>query len=65
MVDRARNDNSGFFEHIEEEHNLWSYIFYLLYLKNKEVERLNVIESMVLSEWKENGIAWLPTGFKK
>lgn len=63
IIDRARNNNKGFFEHIEEEHNLWSYIFYLVYLKNKELESLNVVESMVLAQWRSQKIEWLPTTF--
>ena len=53
-VDRSRNDKTGFFKHIEEEHNLWNYIFYLIYLKNKEPESLNTIETTVLEQWEHN-----------
>lgn len=53
-IDRNRNNNKGFFEHIEEEHNLWNYIFYLVYLKNKQEEKLNIVENMILKQWRNN-----------
>lgn len=55
-VDRKRNDNKGFFEHVESEHNLWNYVFYLVYLKNRKTTDLSVIETNVLQQWKKNKI---------
>lgn len=30
------------------EHNLWNYIYYLVYLKNKDNKNLNSIENMII-----------------
>jgi hypothetical protein len=44
------------------EHNLWNYIYYLIYLKNKERKNLNTIENMIIEQWEHNQIDWLPDG---
>lgn len=59
-VEKARNSNKGFYHHVEMEHNLWNYIYYLVYLKNKERKNLNTIESMIIDQWDNNQIEWLP-----
>jgi len=48
--------NKGFYDHVEMEHNLWNYIYYLIYLKNKERKNLNTIESMIFEQWENNQI---------
>jgi len=44
------------------EHNLWNYIYYLIYLKNKDRKNLNTIENMIIEQWENNRIEWLPDG---
>lgn len=58
-IEKMRNSNKGFYYHVELEHNLWNYIYYLIYLKNKERKNLNTIESMIIEQWENNQIEWL------
>lgn len=64
-VEKARNSNRGFEQHVEMEHNLWNYVYYLVYLKNKERKNLNSIEAMILEQWHNNSIDWLPSRFEQ
>jgi hypothetical protein len=59
-IERARNSNKGFYYHVEMEHNLWNYVYYLVYLKNKERKNLNTIETTIIKQWDNNQIDWLP-----
>lgn len=45
------------------EHNLWNYIYYFVYLKNKQRKNLNAIEGMIIEHWEANQIDWLPDSF--
>ncbi len=38
---------NGFMYHIEKEHSLWSYIFFIIYLNNKDTTDYTGIESYV------------------
>lgn len=46
--------NEAFEFHSKLEHNIWNYIFYLIYLKNKRKDELNSVEIMVLEKWHRN-----------
>ena len=59
-IERMRNSNKAFFNHVEIDHNIWNYVYYLIYLKNKERKYLNSIENMIIEAWKDNDINWMP-----
>ncbi len=39
--------SDGFFNHIERDHNLWNYIFYIYFIKTKDPNDYNGIESYI------------------
>ena len=40
----------GFEYHIEQDHNLWNYLFYILYLKSKDPTEFTGVESYVFEQ---------------
>ena len=50
----------GFEHHVKEEHNLWSYIFFLYNLKKKKITDMNGLESYIFTKLDTDDITWLP-----
>jgi hypothetical protein len=48
--------------HKAVEHNLWDYVFYLVYLGSLDVQSLTGFEHFVLMKFKEKSTVWLPIG---
>lgn len=48
--------------HKEVEHNLWDYVFYLVYLHTLDEQSLTGFEYFVFTKFKEMSTAWLPVG---
>ncbi len=46
--------------HVEKEHNLWNYVYYIAFLLEKDSMDYNGIESYVLSELERDSLNWLP-----
>jgi hypothetical protein len=44
------------------EHNLWDYVFYLVYLHTLDSQSLTGFEHFVFSKFKQKSTAWLPIG---
>lgn len=44
------------------EHNLWDYVFYLVYLHTLDAQSLTGFEHFVFSKFKQMSTAWLPVG---
>lgn len=61
-LDRAIFDKNadGFGNHQSRDHNMWNYIFYIFYLKNKDATEYNGIESYVSDKLESNDISWFP-----
>eukprot|EP00828_Plagiopyla_frontata_P003854 TRINITY_DN11284_c0_g1_i2.p1 TRINITY_DN11284_c0_g1~~TRINITY_DN11284_c0_g1_i2.p1 ORF type:complete len:342 (+),score=45.31 TRINITY_DN11284_c0_g1_i2:623-1648(+) len=53
-------DGNGWKKHIESEHNLWNYCYYIHYLQSKDPTELNGIESYVMSLIEKWDISWFP-----
>jgi hypothetical protein len=53
---------SGFAEHIKNEHNLWDYVFFLIYLKLKDENNYFGIESYVADLMQRDDVSWVPRG---
>lgn len=51
---------NGFFHHIEKEHNLWQYVFFIIYLNSKDTTEYTGIESYVAEKLVQDDIAWFP-----
>jgi len=60
ILDKKTEERRGFPYHINLEHNLWNYIFYILYLKDKEKTEYSGFESYVASKLDSEEIGWFP-----
>lgn len=50
----------GFEYHIQEEHNVWNYLFYVYGLKKKDSTEYSGMESYVSKMIKNGNISWIP-----
>jgi len=50
----------GFKSHIDFDHNMWQYVFYMIHLKTKNFTELSGIESYVLAKIVLEDISWIP-----
>jgi len=48
--DQMSNGGTGFEEHIKNEHNMWKYLFFLVYLKERDFDDYSGGESYVFSK---------------
>ena len=55
-----KNAEGGFVRHIEHDHNLWEYIYYIVHLDAKDTSDHNGIESYVVAKLSEDDISWVP-----
>lgn len=46
--------------HITQRHNIWNYLFYIAYIKDKCSTEFSGIESYVYKKFKDNDISWFP-----
>ena len=55
----------GFDSHLAEDHSLWTYVYYIAYLKKKDPTEDSGIESYVRSQLEFYSLEWIPsrTGF--
>ena len=60
ILDKKTEERRGFAYHINFEHNLWNYIFYIMYLKHKEKTEYSGFESYVADKLEFNDITWFP-----
>lgn len=51
---------NGFSHHVYVDHNMWNYLFYISYLRNKSKTELNGIESYVYDKIVEGDPSWFP-----
>lgn len=64
-IDRNEFDRyteHGFKHHINTEHNMWDYIFFLVYLINKEPTEFTGVESYVVDQVQQGSISFFPVG---
>lgn len=55
-----RYAEGGFVKHIDQDHNLWNYIYYIVLLKNKDPTDYTGIESYVSLYFERGQINWVP-----
>jgi len=58
---QKRNEQKGFVKHTKEEHNMWDYLFFLVYLDNKDSTEYTGAETYVNECVQNEDIAWIPT----
>lgn len=50
----------NFDHHIENEHNVWHYLYFIYYLLSKSTTEFTGPESYVYNEIVKNNIKWIP-----
>ena len=50
-----------FDQHLGEDHSMWSYLFYIYYLRKKDETEYNGIESFVSTQLESGALDWVPT----
>lgn len=53
-------DNKKFNKHIEQDHNIENYIYYIISLKFVDRQESNAINSYVIELLEEKSISWIP-----
>ena len=48
--------------HLEYEHKIWNYVYYMVYLKYKDEEEFAGIEQYVFNKLKAKRVDWFPIG---
>ena len=63
-IERYKFEKSGvdFQFHIKNEHSIWSYVYFLTYMKNKTPKDCNGIETEIYEKIMNGDISWFPTG---
>ena len=57
-----RGITNGFTKHFLEEHNMWHYLFFIVYLRNKDRTECTGVESFVLESLEADDLSWIPSG---
>jgi len=47
--------------HRDEEHNVWNYVLFIIYLRRRDPTEFNGVESYVWERLKEHDMQWIPT----
>ena len=55
-----KNSEGGFDRHIERDHNLWQYCYYIVHLDAKDSSDYNGLESVVSEKLESEDISWVP-----
>ena len=56
------HEGSGFTNHTRNEHRMWNYLFYLLYIQSKPVYDLTGLETYVYEKYRKRDPSWFPVG---
>jgi hypothetical protein len=60
-LDRNKFDStSGFRKHITEDHNVWQYVYFIVYLQSKDDTEYNGIESYCSAMIVAQEVSWIP-----
>eukprot|EP00613_Pedinella_sp_CCMP2098_P026412 CAMPEP_0171704950 /NCGR_PEP_ID=MMETSP0991-20121206/12929_1 /TAXON_ID=483369 /ORGANISM="non described non described, Strain CCMP2098" /LENGTH=1839 /DNA_ID=CAMNT_0012294447 /DNA_START=377 /DNA_END=5898 /DNA_ORIENTATION=- len=55
------NSAPSFDDHLQKDHNIWTYVFYIAYLKKKDPTEDSGIETYVRSQLESSSVEWIPT----
>ena len=58
--DDCLKKNIEFDKHVKEEHFIWNYLYFLVYLHINDPNNLNSIENDVWEKLEEQDITWIP-----
>lgn len=52
----------GWFTHVYRNHNVYNYLYFIIYIREKDIQECNGIEKYVKDQVKMNSISWIPQG---
>jgi inositol 1,4,5-triphosphate receptor type 1 len=55
-----KDSANGFMHHIKKEHNLWKYVFFMIYMNSKDTTEYTGIETYVSNKVSDDDISWFP-----
>ena len=55
-----KDTEQGFDYHCKEDHDTWSYLYYIVYLRSKDSTDYNGVESSLYSMFLNGEISWFP-----
>lgn len=55
-----KHAEGGFVHHIEKDHHLWDYIYYVVHLDRKDSSDYTGVESTVAERYQAEEIDWVP-----
>lgn len=58
--DEIEKDGTNFDKHVEDDHNYINYIYYILGLKNENIQNLNKINSYAYEQIAKKSVSWIP-----
>ena len=63
-LERFNFENSGidFDDHKEYDHNVWDYVYFLIFMKSKTEKDCNEIESQIFEKIRKGDLTWFPRG---
>ena len=61
-IDKVSCEKNGqkFSEHVEREHNMWTYVEYILGLRFIDIQETNAINSYVMEKIEKKELSWFP-----
>ena len=58
-----RGQQNGFIRsHVMQEHNMWNYLFFIIYLREKDETDFTGIDSFVMECLERKDVSWVPRG---
>ncbi|EGR32730.1 hypothetical protein IMG5_072330, partial [Ichthyophthirius multifiliis] len=60
--DVFENQGLNFKKHRKKEHNIWNYIYYIVYLQQKDKNSFNGTDYYIQNKLKNDDITWYPIG---
>lgn len=55
-----KDTEQGFDYHCKEDHDTWSYLYYIVYLRSKDSTDYNGVESSLYAMFENGEISWFP-----
>ena len=50
----------GFGFHIEQDHEVWNYVFFIIHLCSKDKSDMNGVESNIAEQFENGEVGWFP-----
>ncbi|OQR94217.1 Inositol 1,4,5trisphosphate receptor type 2 [Achlya hypogyna] len=57
--------SDGFLRHIKHEHNMWSYLYFIVHLRSKDITNCSGPEAFVKTLLEKDDLSWFPQGMAK